>query len=200
LYCNLICAVTLGFVTAVEPAELGIMNMPPRRVGKRLIGRFLALRIALCTAVLVATTVGAVFWVKSAGYNLDEQRAQALNTLTFGAVMVTLSARFSYASAIHPRLFQGNIFAWYAVGLVAALQTAITYIPGVNDVFFGMAPMDVTQWGIIVLFMFVTFLVMESEKALRRYLRDLGEDTDDREYDPNFDAAPDPRFGENESK
>merc|ERR1712151_183664 len=33
LYCNLICAVTLGFVTAVEPAEDGIMDIPPRRVG-----------------------------------------------------------------------------------------------------------------------------------------------------------------------
>merc|ERR1719444_238440 len=47
LYCNLICAVTLGFIAAVEPAEKGIMDVPPRRVGKRLIGRFLLLRIAL---------------------------------------------------------------------------------------------------------------------------------------------------------
>jgi magnesium-transporting ATPase (P-type) len=29
LYCNLICAVTLGFVCAVEPAEDGIMNLLP---------------------------------------------------------------------------------------------------------------------------------------------------------------------------
>ena len=43
LYCNLICAVTLGFVAAVEPAEDGIMEQPPRRVGKGLIGRFLFL-------------------------------------------------------------------------------------------------------------------------------------------------------------
>merc|ERR1711920_327062 len=61
LYCNLICAVTLGFVTAVEPAEDGIMNVPPRRVGKRLIGRFLFLRIALGTIILVTATVGATF-------------------------------------------------------------------------------------------------------------------------------------------
>ena len=39
-YCNLICAMTLGFVAAVEPAEDGMMVQPPRRVGKRLIGRF----------------------------------------------------------------------------------------------------------------------------------------------------------------
>ena len=71
LYCNLICAVTLGFIAAVEPAEDGIMSKPPRRVGKRLIGRFLLLRIMLGTISLVATTVGAVFFVKGLGYNLE---------------------------------------------------------------------------------------------------------------------------------
>ena len=65
LYCNLICAVTLGFVAAVEPAEDGIMQKPPRRVGKRIIGRFLLLRIIIATIILVATTVGSVFWVQS---------------------------------------------------------------------------------------------------------------------------------------
>ena len=32
LYSNFICAVTLGFVTAIEPAEDGIMSIPPRQV------------------------------------------------------------------------------------------------------------------------------------------------------------------------
>lgn len=81
LYCNLICAVTLGFVTAVEPAEDGIMKNPPRRVGKRLIGRYLLLRIALGTATLVACTDGAAFWVNGMGYSQGQVRSQASNTL-----------------------------------------------------------------------------------------------------------------------
>merc|ERR1719162_1266660 len=52
LYSNFICAVTLGFVTAIEPAEDGIMALPPRQVGKRLIGRFLFLRIVIGTCLL----------------------------------------------------------------------------------------------------------------------------------------------------
>merc|ERR1712048_551545 len=64
LYCNLICAVTLGFVAAVEPAEPGIMDIPPRRVGKRLMGRFLLLRIALGTVALTAVTVGTSLWAE----------------------------------------------------------------------------------------------------------------------------------------
>merc|ERR1740127_22050 len=62
LYCNLICAITLGFVAAVEPAEPGIMDIPPRRVGKRLMGRYLALRIILGTIILTLVTVWTSLW------------------------------------------------------------------------------------------------------------------------------------------
>lgn len=187
LYCNLICAVTLGFVAAVEPAEEGIMTKPPRRIGKRIIGRFLLLRIILATVVLVASTVGSVFWVRSEGYDLEEQRAQALNTLSFGAISVTLSARFAYNSSFHPRLLGGNVICWWSVGVMAGLQIFITYTPGLNETLFGMTGMKGKQWGIVFLFMAVTFVVMEIEKSIRRYLSSLGEDTDDAKYDPRFD-------------
>jgi len=198
LYCNLICAVTLGFVCAVEPAEDGIMDMPPRRVGKRLIGRFLFLRIALGTIVLVACTVGTTAWAEQL-YKDEENaedllalmRSQASNSLTFGAISITLSARFAYNSALHPRLFTGNPFCWYAAVIVTVLQVAITYIPGVNDVIFGMGPMKWAQWLLVILSMVVTFTVMEIEKAFRRYLASLGEDTDDRDYGV-FDGTPEP--------
>jgi magnesium-transporting ATPase (P-type) len=190
LYCNLICAVTLGFVTAVEPAEPGIMNLPPRRIGKRLIGRFLFLRIAIGTIVLVATTVGSIFIIRDmGGYSLEQQRSQALNTLSFGAISVTVSARFAYNSSMHPRIFYGNPLCWYSVVIMTVLQVFITYTPGVNYTIFSMEGMDGIQWAIVVGFMFVVFFVMEAEKSVRRYLASLGEDTDDREYG-YFDEAP----------
>jgi hypothetical protein len=67
------------------------------------------------------------------------------------------------------------------------LQIAITYIPGLNSVIFNMAPMDGTLWFVTFLGMLITFLVMEAEKALRRYLKDHGSDTDDRVTSPIFD-------------
>ena len=190
LYCNLICAVTLGFVAAVEPAEDGIMKKAPRRVGKRLIGRFLLLRIIIATISLVAATVGSVFWVLEEGYELDEQRSQALNTLSFGAISVTLSARFAYNSALHPRLLTGNPLCWWSVSIMAGLQLLITYTPGLNSTVFGMTAMDGMQWAIVLVFMVVIFMIMEFEKAVRRYLSGLGEDTDDLEYDERFDDVP----------
>ena len=187
LYCNLICAVTLGFVTAVEPAEDGIMLQPPRKAGKRLIGRFLLLRIIIGSIALIAATVGSVFWVISMGYNLAEQRSQASNTLTFSAVSICLSARFAYNSAFSMRIFKGNKFCWYSIIPLAGIQLLITYVPGLNSVLFGMAPMDAIQWGIVVLGMFGTFVVMETEKYIRKKLKTVGYDVSDRQLDPRFD-------------
>jgi magnesium-transporting ATPase (P-type) len=192
LYCNLICAVTLGFVAAVEPAEDGIMTKPPRRVGKRLIGRFLLLRIAIGTIALVTSTVGSVFWLKSLGdYTQDDFHSQALNTLSFGAVAITISARFAYNSAFHQRSLSGNPLAWYSYAIMTLLQVFITYTPGVNEIIFEMAPMDGMQWGIVAVFMVAVLIIMETEKSVRRYLSSLGEDTDDMNYDARFDATPD---------
>lgn len=189
LYSNLICAVSLGFVCAVEPAEPGIMDLPPRRVGKRLIGRFLALRILIGTITLTSCVVGSVFWADSLGYNLEERRSQALNVLNFGAISVTVSARFAYNASFSSKILKGNKYTWYSIVLVVLLQLFITYTPGLNSTVFSMAPMDGTQWGICFLLMTIVFVVMETEKAVRRKLLASGVDTDDKEYDPMFDDA-----------
>merc|ERR1712071_732984 len=91
LYSNFICAVTLGFVTAIEPAEDGIMALPPRRVGKRLVGRYLFLRIILGTCLLTGCVVGSALLVDSryASLSLEDRvykiRAVSFNVLDFGA-------------------------------------------------------------------------------------------------------------------
>jgi len=126
LYSNLICACTLGFVCAIEPAEDGIMDQPPRRVGKRLIGRFLLLRIALATTILVICVVGATFWVRDLGYSDNQQHSQALNVLNFGAISVTTSARFARKSAFNLRSIHGNKLAWWSYGIMTVLQVFIT--------------------------------------------------------------------------
>jgi magnesium-transporting ATPase (P-type) len=206
LYSNLICAITLGFVSAIEPAEAGIMDLPPRRIGKRLIGRYLFFRIILATGTLTALVVASAFWLKSLNgtdelfdysqrnniklnpngielkYYQEHIRALAFNVLDFGAISVTLSARFTYLSSIHPRVFRDNIYCWYSVIIVVVLQLFCTYVPGVNTVIFQMLPMDATSWGICMLFMVVVFLVMEVEKSIRAHLKFKGIDTDDRAY------------------
>ena len=234
LYSNLICAITLGFVSAIEPAEDGIMDFPPRRIGKRLMGRFLFARIMLSTVSLTLLVIFSAFWLISFNedgklyrfsdhqkaldfctkfvddsqvvselfdevkcnqsekkyfemveplvYYQEHIRAIAFNVLDFGAVGVTLSARFTYLSSIHPRVFFGNKYAWYSVLTVTIGQLFCTYVPGVNTIVFSMLPLDAFPWLIIVLFMFIQFFIMEAEKAFRSYMKHRGSDTDDQEY------------------
>lgn len=230
LYSNLICAITLGFVAAIEPAEEGIMKLPPRRIGKRLIGRFLLLRILIATFTLTCLVVASAFWLKSYNedgmlfstldkadptnpindaesdwfkancdgneegvcpdfpdgpelvYYLEDIRSAAFNVLDFGAISVTLSARFTYLSSVHPRVFYGNKYCWYSVIIVALLQLLITYTPGLNTVVFQMQGMDGRQWGITIFFMIIVFVVMEIEKGIRSHLKFKGSDTDDLQY------------------
>jgi magnesium-transporting ATPase (P-type) len=191
LYSNLICAVTLGFVCAVEPPEDGIMTVPPRRVGKRLIGRYLFLRILIGSFFLTFAVVGNVFIFMGWGYSIAAQRASALNTLDFGAISVTCSARFTYNSSIHPRLFKGNNTLIYSIIIVSVLQIIITYVPGLNSLIFGMEGMDGLQWAITIVFSLLVFLIMEAEKAFRRYLKAQGKDTDDLEVS-GFDRKVEP--------
>merc|ERR1719384_2968755 len=190
LYSNLICAITLGFISAIEPAEDGIMDLPPRRIGKRLIGRYLLLRILLGTFVLTSLVVAAAFWLISRNpshsedkiiwsinekddhpgielkYYIEHIRAASFSVLDFGAISITLSARFTYLNSCHKRIFFGNKYCWYSVFIVAALQFFCTYVPGVNSIIFSMAPLDLFSWGVVALMTVIVFVVMEVEKAI----------------------------------
>jgi magnesium-transporting ATPase (P-type) len=214
--------VTLGFVCAIEPAEDGIMDLPPRRVGKRLIGRYLFLRIIMATCALTGCVVASALIVDYAkvydylnvcegtqeGYESVDKycydsegnkhysdsrlrmiRAVAFNTLDFGAVSVTMSARFTYLSSVHPRVLTGNPAALASCAIVAVLQVMLTYIPFLNSFVFSMRGMDGMGWAIVFGFMVVVFVIMEIEKAVRRSLKAKGADTDDR-ADSIFDALP----------
>jgi magnesium-transporting ATPase (P-type) len=212
LYSNFICAVTLGFVTAIEPAEEGIMTVPPRRVGKRLIGRYLLLRIAIGTIMLTGAVVSSAKIVelspRYAMLNTPDMidcstlkgittcvptelmfkiRATAFNVLDFGAISIMMSARFSYLSSAHPRVFVGNNAALLSCGIVSVLQIFFTYCPGINTVIFQMKGMDGFGWMLTIVWMVAIFVVMEVEKAIRRSLRAKGADTDDKEIGA-FDA------------
>ena len=53
------------------------------------------------------------------------------------------------------------------------MQESITYTPGLNETIFTMDGMDGRQWGLVFLFMAVVFIVMETEKCARGYIKDL---------------------------
>jgi magnesium-transporting ATPase (P-type) len=70
LYVNLVTAVTMGMMLAAEPAEPGVMSKPPRRPGKRLLGKLVMWRCLFVCALLVVLVLSMFYWCEEEGKSL----------------------------------------------------------------------------------------------------------------------------------
>ena len=168
LYVNMITACTLGLILVIEPAESTVMDRPPRRLNKGLIGSFFYWRNIYVTFIFITFVLGSVSWIKAMDpikYGPTSQRAIAFNTLIFCEIGYAFNCRFLKLSSLHPRVFRGNPAAWWCALFMGGLNVLVTYVPGLNG-FFSMSAMDGPQWGIVFLFMICSFLLVELEKAL----------------------------------
>ena len=62
---------TMGMMLAAEPAEPGVMSRPPRRPGKRLLGKLVMWRCVFVCTSLVVLVLGMFTWAELEGKSLD---------------------------------------------------------------------------------------------------------------------------------
>lgn len=166
LYVNMVTAVTMGLMLAVELPEPNIMERPPRRVGKSLVGKMFLWRCFFVASVLVIFVLSSFHWASTrTDYSLKEKQALAMNVLVFGEMGYSLSCRFTKVSSLHPRVFYGNKMAYVSIIVTIILQLFLTYTPGVQDLF-SMDGLDAKAWIPILISMVGTFLIVEIEKSL----------------------------------
>uniref|UniRef100_A0A7R9Z7E3 Cation-transporting P-type ATPase C-terminal domain-containing protein n=1 Tax=Chlamydomonas euryale TaxID=1486919 RepID=A0A7R9Z7E3_9CHLO len=173
LYVNMVTACTMGMSLAVEPAEPGVMNKPPRRIGKRLLGKLVLWRCVFVCVILVILVLGMYEWALSTvpeEYSADKKvnlaRAEAFNVLVFCEIGYCLTTRFIKMSTFHPRVFKGNYVIFLTMALTAGMQVFITYVPGFQWFFNmpdGIAPIS---WARVFVCMVVVYIVVEIEKRL----------------------------------
>jgi magnesium-transporting ATPase (P-type) len=156
----------MGMALAAEPAEPDIMQRPPRRPGKRLLGKLILWRCCFVSVLIVILVLGMYAWGGAQGLSIHKRRAEAFNTLVFCEIGYSVTTRFIKAPAIHPRVFRGNWVMLLSMGVTAALQVLLTYVPGLNWFFAMQDGMDGVQWARVLVCMVVVFLVVEAEKAL----------------------------------
>ncbi|KAI8475580.1 MAG: calcium transporting ATPase [Monoraphidium minutum] len=166
LYVNLITAVTMGMMLAAEPAEADIMSRPPRRPGKRLLGKLILWRCCFVSVLLVICVLGMYEVGNALGLSLARRRAEAFNTLVFGEIAYAVTTRFIKVSSFHPRVFRGNPLCFISIGVTAALQVGLTYIPGLNGFFSMSDGMSGFQWLRVLGCMVAVYFIVELEKAL----------------------------------
>ncbi|KAF8067390.1 ctpF [Scenedesmus sp. PABB004] len=164
LLVNLVTSVTLGLALAAEPAEADIMTRPPRRQGKRLVGKMLLWRCLLVCHLVVVLVIGMFYWA-GRSLPLPQARAEAFNVLVGAQVAYFVNCRFLKASCLHPRVLRGNRMVYVSVPATLALMVLLTFTPGLNA-FFGMSAVSGVQAGRIAVCMAAVFIIVEVEKAL----------------------------------
>jgi len=168
LWINMVTAVTLALAFAFEPAEPGVMDHPPRPAGQSLITPILAARIAFVTLLMIAVTFAVFEWELARGSSLEQARTAAVNMLALGELAYLFNVRNFTAPAWGVGGRRGNPVAIWVCLILVMLQLLFTYLPLMQQVFHSEG-LDVTSWGLILLFSVLIFLLVECEKACWRW-------------------------------
>jgi magnesium-transporting ATPase (P-type) len=171
LWVNMVTAVTLALALAFEPSEKDIMARPPRHPDEPLLGRFVIWRISFVTLIVVTGTFGLFVEAREAGYELEAARTLAVNALVLFEAFYLLNVRHILAPTLTMNGLFGNRVALGAVVAVIGIQMLFTYLPAMNALF-GTAPLDGSDWLLVVLVAAVVVPLVELEKLfLRRRAR-----------------------------
>jgi magnesium-transporting ATPase (P-type) len=167
LYVNLLTAITLGLVLALEKPEPGVMDVPPRRAGKRLLGSLLTWRSCVVTALFIVAILGNMQWELAAGGSVAEGRTVAMTQLVVMQCLYVCSCKYTYSTSIRLSTVTSSHWLTAMVVLNAALQCLVIYTPGIQDIF-ETAAINGIAWLRILLLALAVFLYVEFEKTIGR--------------------------------
>lgn len=77
LYVNIVTAISLGLVLAVEEPEPSVMGRPPRRQSKPLVGKLVAWRAVFIGLLLIIAMLGNQQWTLAMGGTKQEGHTMA---------------------------------------------------------------------------------------------------------------------------
>jgi magnesium-transporting ATPase (P-type) len=167
LWINMTTAVLLGLPLAFEPIERGIMHRPPRRLDMPVLDAALIRRIVLVSFLLLGGAFGLFLLELEQGHSLAEARTVAVNVF----VMVEMAYLFNCRSLTQGFWKLGlfsNPWIWAGIGVMLALQMALTYLPVMNRLF-QTAPIGLEEWASIVGFAVLSFAIVALEQGLSRH-------------------------------
>ena len=169
LWINMTTAVLLGLTLAFEGKEPGIMERLPRRPETPVLTGELSFRIGLVSLMLVLGSFGLFEWALLHDEGVDKARTVAVNMFVFGELFYLFNCR-----SLRYSMFRLGVFSnrWLILGVagMALLQILFTYAPTMNQLF-GTAPIGVVEWALILTGGLAIYLVVGTEKWLRRRAR-----------------------------
>ena len=166
LWLNMTAVLVLGLPFTCEPAGPDIMRRPPRDPSLPLLTTGLAARVMVVSGILLAGAFGLFHWDLAHDASPAEARTVVVNV--FALTLTTYL--FNCLSLDRPLLWTGvrrNPSIVAAVLTLAALQSLYTYMPFANHLF-GSAPLQAVAWTRVAAVAVVSYVVIETVKALSR--------------------------------
>jgi magnesium-transporting ATPase (P-type) len=167
LWVNLVTSATLGLALAFEPPEPGVMSRPPRGAGEPLLSRFILWRVVVVSMLFTAITLALFFHARARGLDLESARTLVVNALIAMEVAYLFNVRFLNMRSFTLRGGLGTPAVLAAVGTLAVLQLAFTYLPVMNA-WFGTRPLGMSDLLLAVGAGAALMLLLEAEKAVMR--------------------------------
>lgn len=170
LWINLITTVTLGFALAFDPSESGVMQRKPRSPGAPLINKHLLWHIVLVSFLFVVAVFGVSNYSINQSHTASHAQTLALHTLVVLEIFHLLFIRNIFNDKFTFNFLKGSSILWLTICLVLVAQITVIYLP-VFQTIFGTSPLKLEEWFIIGLVGALLFIILESEKQLRFFLK-----------------------------
>ncbi|MFZ1377119.1 MAG: HAD-IC family P-type ATPase [Geothrix sp.] len=173
LWINLVVTVTLSLPIAFEAPEPSLMERPPRRPGKPLLGRFVLARTILVGSFFALGTLALFLWEVNQSKGLDPElalrKAQtlAVTTLALMQAFYLLNCRSLKDGFWKMGLFT-NPLVYGGILVLVLLQVALVHVPPLQKLFHTTA-LDAGEWLKALGVSLLVLPLVSLEKAFRRY-------------------------------
>jgi Ca2+-transporting ATPase len=170
LWINLVTDGAPALALGVDPADPGLMDVPPRDKGEGVITKDMWFGIFFVGAVMAGGTLLVLDASLPGGFiagsgDLRKAQTMAFTTLMMFQLFNVFNARSDTSSAFNGLL--ENAWLWRAVGLSLALHVAVVYTPFLQHAF-STSALSLNDWGRCTLVASSVLWLREIVKAIRR--------------------------------
>ena len=162
LWINMTTALCLGMMLAFEPKEPGIMERPPRRPDRPILGKVIMWRIALVSGLLLVSAFALFQWEIATGETIEKARTMAVNVFIVVKSFYLLNAR-SFTRSPFELGFGSNPFVIGGFCFMLFIQALFTYVPFMNTMF-QSAPITLLDWAKLFVCGIAVYLLVEWDK------------------------------------
>jgi len=174
LWINLITAVALSLPLALEAMEPNVMNRPPRKPNRPLLGYLIIFRMILVSLVMAGGTIGLFLWEYNVELSRGTAHSLAISEAQTMAVTAMVLFQVFYLNDCRSLNFSVNKIGFFSnpsiyigIIIVLLLQTAFVYFPFMNR-WFHSSPLKGDAWGVSAMVAFSILIIISIEKWVRR--------------------------------